>query len=190
MGRLAANMLTRRQLVVGGGAGAAMLGLLPCAVQAAAPYAAPPSLSLFLADIACGGEIAGSPSLFGVPVASFSRDIGQPWMEHLEPLWRRSPAAVGGVTFGGAFFCLEELARNRGMVCTYRLCPERNSEGQLTPGSAAQIARTLLLASGRESPRRTRAPASGEAADRPLAWLLQSMTRTPAARSARPVSTG
>ena len=42
-------------------------------------------------------------------------DVTRIWLQELDPRWRRGAAIVAGLTTRQALFCLEQLARDRGM---------------------------------------------------------------------------
>jgi hypothetical protein len=54
-------------------------------------------------------------------------DVTELWYRELEPQWRQGPAAIAGVTTADALFCLEMLARDRGL----RLAARSELEGGL-----------------------------------------------------------
>jgi len=168
-------MASRRDVLIGGGSGLAALGLglAPAGIAAAAPSAARAAPPLFLVDRTIAPEVGPAAERLGSAAISYSGDIGMPWLDRIEPLWRRYPQAVAGVTYGGAFFCLERLARSYGLACTFRSCPPLPGSGQLVGTGAEEVAAALLTASARSGWPRAANPAAGEAADRPLAWLLQ-----------------
>jgi hypothetical protein len=159
-------MASRRDVLVGGGVAALSLGLVPGVLSAAVPRGSPARPGLFLADFTIGAEVADAARSAGVPVAQYSGDIGVPWLEWLEPMWREHPHTVAGVTYGGAFFCLEQLARTCGLACTFRISPPWSGRGQLV-GPGAEAAAAVLFGNA------PRHPAGLETPDRPLAWLLQ-----------------
>lgn len=165
-------MVSRREVLVAGGSGAAALGLglVPGRVGAE-PVSAPRRPALVLVDTTlpgAAGAIAAARSA-GVPVASFAGDVGTVWLSHLEPLWRAGPHPVAGVTYGGALFCVEHLARSNSLACIDRCRPGAHE----TQGFADAVARMLARA---DQPRLERAKfadrALGEAGDLPLAWLI------------------
>ena len=159
-------MASRRDVLVGGSFAALSLGLVPGGISAAVSRESSKGPVLFLADYTIAAEVAGRARRAGMPVVHYSGDIGVPWLERLQPMWREHPHAVAGVTYGGAFFCLEQLARTRGLACTLRICPPWSGRGQLA-GLGAEVAATVLSGAA------PRQPISREAPDRPLAWLLQ-----------------
>jgi hypothetical protein len=53
-------------------------------------------------------------------VAYIQGDVTALWREHLNDLWRASPASVAGVTDAAALFCLEQLARGHGRKVSMR----------------------------------------------------------------------
>ena len=161
-------MVSRRDVLIGGGTGLAALGLslAPSGVSAAVLQDARMRPALFLADFTIAAEVADAARMAGVPVAQFAGDVGAPWLDRLEPMWREYPHTVAGVTFGGAFFCLEQLARTCGLACKFRISPPWSGSGQLV-GPGAEAAADVLFGSV------PRHPIGREAPDRPLAWLLQ-----------------
>jgi hypothetical protein len=155
--------ISRRQILLGGGGGIT-------------------DVSLFLIDTAIPGtdEAARLAARKGAVVARFTGDPGVPWLEHLEPLWRHRPLPVAGLTFGGALFCFERLARGFGLSCGFRssLPPARlagsghgkeHRQPAFGMAEAAFRAATDLAAYGQ-----TRMTAAGiDAPDRPLTWVLR-----------------
>jgi hypothetical protein len=168
-------MASRRDVLMGGGSGLAALGLglAPGAIAAGArppPRVAP----LFLIDVTIASEVGRAAVRSGNPAVRYAGDVGVPWMERIEPLWRSGPQPLAGVTYGGAFFCLEHLARTYGLVCAYRACPPLAASGALGDTDADKVV-TALLRSAEPGAglNRGHGPARGEAGDRPLAWLLR-----------------
>jgi hypothetical protein len=159
-------MASRRDVLVGGGVAALGLGLVPGGLRAVAPPAAPVRPTLLVADSSIAAAVIHAARGAEVPIAQFVGDIAVPWIERLEPLWREAPQAIAGVTYGGAFFCLEQLARTRGLACTLRISPAWSGHGQLA-GSGEEMVAALLRGKYAGLPTATDAP------DRPLAWLLQ-----------------
>ncbi|MCW3838244.1 hypothetical protein ACFQ1E_19670 [Sphingomonas canadensis] len=165
-------MISRRQVLVGGGGGLAAAGLGPAAPPARGREMGgrAHALALFLYDGAIPGADAAArvAAGAGVPAAAFGGDIGVPWLELVAPLWRAAPVPVAGITDGGALFCLEQLARGHGLCCTVRLA--------LPVAGAARIeaaARALLGAAEGAPLRRD----SAGPANLPVAWLLQPIAR-------------
>ena len=151
-------------------------------------------VSLFLIDSSIDGaaDAASVAAREGVTILRYTGDIGAPWLDHLEPSWRNDPRPVIGVTFAGAFFCLEQLARSHGLVCTFRSSlPMTGQTGSLSPFAA--VDRSIFAMSAGENMaigalfssalrlaalpvkrgRKAIAVNQSEAGDTPLLWLLQ-----------------
>lgn len=56
----------------------------------------------------------------GLSSASIRGDITDLWFYDLDPQWKKSPAAIAGLTAQGALFCLERLAWDHGMRVVFR----------------------------------------------------------------------
>ncbi len=189
-------MLVRRQVLIGGGGGFAVLGsaLVPGRANGADTLSFSHKAPLCLIDSLIEGatDIASAAAESGAPVVHFAGDIGAPWLDHLEPAWRRDPLPVIGATYAGAFFCLEQLARSNGLTCTFRFfLPMSRQGGSVHPfaaegqsvssNEAAHGARIGALFSsalrvaalGPDSRRKPVIPDEDAAGDRPLIWLLQ-----------------
>jgi hypothetical protein len=134
----------------------------------AVALASPPALGarrrgagpvLFLFDHAIRGAAAAADRT-GIPTHGFHGDVGMPWVEAIEPIWRHAPRPIAGITDAGALFCLEQLGRHYGMTCMLRL-----------PGGARlEAAARSLLQAAEGRPIRRRA---AEQVNAPVAWLLQ-----------------
>jgi hypothetical protein len=51
----------------------------------------------------------------GFAVRPMRGDVTRIWYDELDPLWKRQPRPIAGLTAYAALFCLERLARDRGM---------------------------------------------------------------------------
>jgi hypothetical protein len=109
------------------------------------------------------------------PVHPIRGDVTQLWYSQLQPLWKRAPVAIAGLTTYAVMFCLEQLARDQ------QLRMIRYDAGKAAHGSAGwPIERAAVIARGfRASPvsgtrRRTAADALAAATDTgPLHfWLI------------------
>jgi hypothetical protein len=84
----------------------------------------PDRLPLHLAIIdvrfARGRAFATAMRERSVPVADYLGDVTSVWYERLDPVWRRAPITVGGLTTAGTLFCLERLAWDHSMRVIYR----------------------------------------------------------------------
>jgi hypothetical protein len=49
------------------------------------------------------------------PVRPIRGDVTRLWYEELDPRWKEGPAAIAGFTVPASLFCLDMLARDRGM---------------------------------------------------------------------------
>jgi hypothetical protein len=77
----------------------------------------------------------------GEVVHEFQGDITSVWYEDLHPRWKKSPAAIAGLTAHGALFCLERLSWDVGMRVVHRT--EHLPEG---PGAAPETLYSWLIA--------------------------------------------
>jgi hypothetical protein len=70
----------------------------------------------FPASVAFGTEARS----LGLATHSIRGDITDLWFHDLDVQWKKSPAAVAGLTAQGAIFCLERLAWDHGMRVVFR----------------------------------------------------------------------
>jgi hypothetical protein len=128
-------------------------------------------LSLFLYDRSIDGASAAANIAkdAGVYVGAFRSDIGVPWLNVIEPMWRERPQAIAGITYDSALFCLKQLARSYRMACTFRFAA-------LSPAASAleTVVVQLLQAATYNGP-----PLHDfdQAAGVPVAWLLQPIAK-------------
>jgi hypothetical protein len=123
-----------------------------------------PGLFLFDRSIEGAAEAAKIAAGAGIGTLSFRHDVGEPWLEAIEPLWRQRPTAVAGISYGGAFFCLEHLARGHRLTCTARSALVAGQD------SGPAVAALLRFATVGSPSRPTPVPDYGDA---PVLWLLQ-----------------
>jgi len=161
---------SRRGVLLGAGSGwaALQLGLATASAQAATIDGPALTLPLFLYDRAIDGssDAAKIAADAGVRIAAFRNDVGVPWAETIQPLWRQAAVPVVGLTHGGAFFCLEHLARSHRLTCIWQ-SPAIQGVAPAT-GALLNLARSA-------SPTRS-APLAARAdtfPDAPILWLLQ-----------------
>ena len=113
-------MTNRRDVIKGGMAASAILGTRPvlAAGQSAKPQVPPANrfhAVLFdrrYADSIAFGEAARR---MGQTTHAISGDVTAYWYEHLDPLWRKGPVAIAGLTEPGPLFVLERLAWEKGL---------------------------------------------------------------------------
>ena len=164
----ASGTASRRDVLVGAGGGLAALqfGLTARSAQAAG-FTLPTAIAgLFLFDRSIEGAVDAAKVAAGTGITplSFRHDVGEPWLDTIEPLWRQGPTAMAGITYGGALFCLEHLARGHRLTCTAR---SALVAGQDAGTAVADLLRSATAGSPSRQPRAT------EYGDAPVLWLLQ-----------------
>jgi hypothetical protein len=106
-------MATRREIVKAGAA-----ALAP-PIAAGRAWSAPREDAIFRAvydeRFAEARAFAAAAAARGWPVRAIRGDVTELWFHELDPRWRQGPAAIAGVTDPAALFCLETLARDRGL---------------------------------------------------------------------------
>ena len=118
-------MTNRRDVIKGGMAASAMLGTRP--VLAAGRSARPqdPPANQFHAvlydrrhadSIAFGEEARRR----GHETVAIQGDVTAFWYRHLDPVWRKQPVAIAGLTEPGPLFVLERLAWEKGLRVAVR----------------------------------------------------------------------
>ncbi len=65
-------------------------------------------------------EIAAHAARHGAQLWGISGDLFDLWSDHLDPQWRKAPAAIAGVTTYPDLFVLETMAADRRMKVVYR----------------------------------------------------------------------
>lgn len=78
-----------------------------------------------------GAAFAAEASSWRAPVRAVGSDLGSVWMNDIGPCWRRTSAAIAGLTSGAALFCLEFLANDYGMSVVYRAEHSQNANGRV-----------------------------------------------------------
>jgi hypothetical protein len=68
-----------------------------------------------------GLAFGAAAELGGAHVDAVGPDLGSFWMNTLEPLLKREPLTLAGLTAGAPLFCLELLCRNYGLRTVYRI---------------------------------------------------------------------
>ena len=128
-------MTNRRQFLTIGIAAAVWPGIVSGAegFSTLAPAAKPARLPLYKAiydtAYAPAVDFAGRMRRQGVAVHAIEQDITSVWFNDLELQWRRSPAAIAGLTAPEALFCLEHLAWNHRMRVVFRVTHQRGADG-------------------------------------------------------------
>jgi hypothetical protein len=65
-------------------------------------------------------RFAQAAEALGLRAHAISGDMTALWYGELDGLWRQEPVAIAGMTRHGPMFCLELLARDRGMRLVYQ----------------------------------------------------------------------
>jgi hypothetical protein len=65
-------------------------------------------------------RFARAAEALGLEAHAITGDMTALWYEELDGLWRQEPLAIAGMTRHGPMFCLEMLARDRGMRLVYQ----------------------------------------------------------------------
>jgi hypothetical protein len=115
-------MLSRRAFV---GAGAALAAFVTFPLRALKPsygaHDAFPLRVIFDCTFHAGLAFGVAAERSGAHVAAVGADLGSYWMSTLEPLLKRGPLTLAGLTAGAPLFCLEVLCRNYGLRTVYRI---------------------------------------------------------------------
>ena len=89
---------------------------------------------IFDAELPEGRTFAREAMRLGLPALPFAGgDATDLWYHEIDPLWRRQPLAIAGLTRFGPLFVLERLAWDRGMRVLYR------AEQEHSPGHSLYI---------------------------------------------------
>jgi hypothetical protein len=115
-------MLSRRAFVEGG---AALAALITSPARAFKPSnclsPSAPFRVIFDRTLSEGLAFGAAAELGGAHVDAVGPDLGSFWMNTLEPLLKREPLTLAGLTAGAPLFCLELLCRNYGLRTVYRI---------------------------------------------------------------------
>jgi hypothetical protein len=85
--------------------------------------------AIFDADLPESRVFAREAAQIGLPALPFAGgDATDLWYHELDPLWRRQPLAIAGLTRFGPLFVLERLAWDRGMRVLYRADQEHSPD--------------------------------------------------------------
>ena len=84
---------------------------------------------IFDAELPESRTFARDAMRLGLPALPFAGgDATDLWYHELDPLWRRQPLAIAGLTRFGPLFVLERLAWDRGLRVLYRAEQERGPD--------------------------------------------------------------
>lgn len=122
-------------------------GMIASATGAAAAGAVRLGRAIYDDRYAEGRRFAEVVAGHGVPVRSLDNgDITRFWYAELEPLWRREPVAIAGLTQFGPMFVVERLALEHGLRVVLRV--EHCSRGGMLDHSFSGPRDTVALAGG------------------------------------------
>jgi len=157
-------MVSRREILVAGGAGLAALRLGLTSARAADIGGARSTSPLFLYDSSIDGAdgVARIVVRSGITATAFRNDIGMLWIDGGAPSSQHAARPIAGITYGGALFCLDHLARSHGLACAFL------SPLAAVPDVAGAVRSLLTTLS--PVPRKPIHDAFG---DTPMLWLLQ-----------------
>jgi hypothetical protein len=137
-------MHNRREFLQYGAAIAASVAALNASARLAP---ARPPLELIVDRSLVGARAFAAAAAAQRDVRWIDGDLGAAWMNHVEPLWRRQPAVLAGLTRAGALFCLELFARDYGRAVVHRAAHTPGTAGDYTHAvaghDAARCARDL-----------------------------------------------
>ena len=125
-------MLSRRAFVEAGAVVAALAAspvrALPVAISGAS---AQHLRVVFDRTFPDGVAFGAAAARRGVPIDAVSADLGGFWMSTLEPLLKKGPVTLAGLTAGAPLFCLELLCRDYGLRTVYRIEHARGPDGSI-----------------------------------------------------------
>jgi hypothetical protein len=151
-------MLSRRAFV-GAGAAFAVLATSPARAIGHSKQRAPgasPFRVIFDRTFREGLAFGVTAERRGAHVDGVGADLGAFWMSTLEPLLRRGPLTLAGLTASAPLFCLELLCRDYGLRTVYRiehaLGPDGRVRHALTGDPSLAAWPERLAAAGAEWP--------------------------------------
>ena len=126
--------VSRRNFVTACLAGAGIAAALGPHAAGASPAAGHSALRFALFDTRFPAAVAFSRAMFQrwVTLAPFHGDVTAVWFEQLDPLWRREPIRVAGLTTPSTLFCLEQMAWDHGLRVAFRGTHEPAPGGGVT----------------------------------------------------------
>jgi hypothetical protein len=88
-----------------------------------------------------GPELAREAQKQGLRTYGLRGEVTSLWYRDLEPSWRGGPMMVTGLTSESALFCLELLARDRGMRLVFRSDHWLGADGRWSPAASGLLSR-------------------------------------------------
>jgi hypothetical protein len=126
--------MTSRRKFLQWGLAASALPLATGVVAAPTRPVMPPYYKLIFDERSPASRVwAGEARRLGLPTHGIKGDITALWFHDLDRRWKQGTTAIAGLTLESSLFCLELLARDRGMRLVYRTEHSINPEGQLEP---------------------------------------------------------
>jgi len=116
-------MANRREFIQAGLAVTTAASVAGAAAEAATTTAAPPyriHKVIYDERFAEPVRFAKAAESLGLQTHAISGDMTALWYHELDGLWREKAVAIAGMTRHGPMFCLELLARDRGMRLVYQ----------------------------------------------------------------------
>ncbi len=78
---------------------------------------------------AAAAAFSAEAGRWGIPVCVIDGDVTALWYEDLQPLWRKQPMPIAGLTARPALFCLERLAWDHGMRVVFHAEHTQRDDG-------------------------------------------------------------
>jgi hypothetical protein len=107
----------------------------------------------------------------GLPIHAIQGDVTALWFHDLEVRSREGPFAIAGFTRAGSLFCLEMLARDRGMRLRRCIDHRITSDGRVEPELPALNQWSLA-----QAPVETPLPEIAEDPPRLVSWVIAPKT--------------
>jgi hypothetical protein len=108
-------MSTRREFLQGSVVAAALPFVSAAGIERPPLATSPIYKVIFDERFAASVAFANQARLDGLPVHGIRGDITALWFHDLDLRWKQGPAAIAGMTDANALFCLDLLARDKGM---------------------------------------------------------------------------
>src|SRR6185437_11958 len=127
------DMIDRRRFVQQGAVAIALAGGTFRLARAGDSLGHPPirlHSALFDRRFTAARRFARAMGTQGIPTHTITGDVTSIWFNRLQPLWKRQPVAIAGLTTYAPLFCLERLAWDHGMRVLQRVQQESRAAGE------------------------------------------------------------